>query len=864
MGFGGALGLVPAQNVTANRQAVSDETLHSMECRACPLNRKSHVETLISPKMKASGDDEPEVYIIGEAPGRIEDEEGIQFVGPSGDLLRPHIPKRYRKRIRWNNTTRCRPPNTRNPDRVEIECCRPSIERDIEQSQPIAIFGLGGVPLGWAGKAGGIYLWRGRRFPIQIGSHTCWYYPMLHPAGILHKKSESNRKYQSDDEFAFEMDLKHAFSDIDDGLPPPVVHTPKFARENITCLTGRSSGDLQYLLEFLDYAGTRDIAGVDYETQNLRPYNKDSEILTAAVSVEDETVAFAFRHPQAGWTQSQLVKIDQAWVSFLSSRARKAVHQLSFEMEWTCFFYGKDLARVPWEDTMTQAYVIDERVGDVKPGALSLEWLTQQYFGINIKKLSPKMNKARMRDEDLETLLPYNGIDAKYHRLVYSAQAEVIRKQRLAGVYEEKVRQVPTVVLTQLKGVPVDPVVNKQLSKEYTRKLKEAEDAVQVHDEAKQFYKLTNEKFNPASPQHVIVVLRDILKTREGQLSSNGWSTKESVLKQVDHPFTDSVLAFRKVQKIKGTYVDPYSPGSPVLYPGNIIHTNLGTCFTETGRLNSEDPNIQNVPIRTDEGKKARKQIASRIVASFDYGQIDARIIACGSRDKYYCKALWENYDIHLEWAERLAYEIPRLVGGKANIKDPEKMDKFRNRVKSQWVFALFYGAALRTTAGRFEVEMHEIEKLYNAFWKQFADVKKWQDRISDQFKEHGYVQLFDGLRRHAPLGRGQQINTPVQGATNRIVMLGMNRLSEKEDNLLQANMQIHDDLTFCFNDVNDYEDSVPRILDTMLDGREFDWFCVPLVVDLKDGRNWAEMKKIGTFSSVERLGWPQRAKEFT
>jgi uracil-DNA glycosylase family 4 len=861
MGFAGALGLVPADNgtITNNKSVVSDRLLHQLGCRACPLN---HAPGLRSPKMPATGAREPVVYIIGEAPGRVEDEEGYQFVGESGDLLRPYIPDKFQKHIRWNNILNCRPPDNRDPDRIERECCRPRIEHDIALTKPDAIFGMGAQPLSWAGRIGGIYQWRGRRFPIKVGDHLCWYYPMLHPAGIIHQRRAGWRS-ANDDEFALELDLRRAFAEVAAGLPEPIVHTEEFAKSNIVCVTGRRRDDLDYLLEFLKYASAQRVTGVDYETQNLRPYNTDSEILTAAVATEDETVAFAYRHPDAGWSDRQLNAVDDAWMKFLQSRAKKAVHQLSFEMEWTCYFYGNEFARsVPWEDTMTQAYVIDERVGDTKPGALSLEWLTQQHFGVNIKKLSPKMNKARMRDESLETLLPYNGIDAKYHRLVYLAQSATIKEADLVAVYEEKVRQVPTVVLTQLKGIPLDAVVNTELRREYARKLAKAKEQVQSLPEAQEFKKLAREEFNPGSPQHVIIMLRDILKTRAGQ-EGPGWSTKEAVLKEVKHPMSRAILNYRKVQKIKGTYVDPYSPDSPNVYPGNIIHTNLGTCFTETGRLNSEDPNIQNVPAREDEAKKVRRQIASKVMASFDYGQIDARIIACGSRDRHYCKALWEDYDIHMEWAERIAHTVPRLVGGKKGLKDPKVMGDFRQNVKSVWVFALFYGAALWSTAKRLECEERELTKLYDEFWTQFAGVRKWQDEIGKQFHKLGYVQLFGGLRRHAPLGHGQQINTPVQGATNRIVMLGMNRLSETGDPLLQANMQIHDDLTFCFNSHRTYEDSMPRILDIMLDGREFDWFAVPLIAEVKTGSNWAEMTKVGNFSSVERLGWPQRAKEF-
>lgn len=1289
----------------------TDDLVHHLECRICPLN-KARLE---HPKMLPTGSDTPIIYIIGEAPGQTEDEEGIQFVGKSGDFLRPQIPRRLRDKIRWSNIIRCHPEDNRDPDRLEVEACRPSIIRDIEKTKPVAVFGMGAFALNWTDKPAGIEMWRGRRFPVKIGSHTCWWYAFQHPSFILHQKD--NRSWKSEAEYAFEFDLKRAIAEVEAGLPKPVVHSPAFARRDITCVTGRSGKDLGYVLDFLEYAGNEAVVGVDYETQNLRPYNSDSLILTAAVSIPNETLSFAYEHSEAGWTDSQFEKLTKAWVRFLKSKAKKAVHQLSFEMEWSCVFFGKDLARsVPWEDTMTQAYVLDERSGeDRREGPMSLAFGTQQYWGINIKKLTQGLDKTNMKAEPLEKILPYNGIDAKYHRLNYEVQAKRIEEENLVGVYQEKLRQVPTVVLTQIKGVPVDQEENRKLAKEYNKKLEEIEARIKIIPEVKQFRKLVGEEFNPGSNQQIVVMLRDILKTREGQDEADPkqrnrgrdkWSANERVLNKIDHPIAKGILDYRKTTKLKSTYVEPCSPGAPNLFDGGVLHTNYGTTFTDTGRLqcvsgstvldtnlgsfdiadldlldkhknvlirthtgkwqyinalirkrpermwrfqfdngsyidcterhqllspsgwkfagsytigeeaftnksisqrngirltktsfwknitkyigfgrtmfrgifsfvqyhvtsyagadrifsqyygkiqvlvpkfvwpgikvrlfpkllqgthrkyawekgtfsdnksgvagsicqtrsicrsnrqvmrdepsfgntefeafwfgrafnvafsiyealgfrfanngircsgnstvasfvqlsrrpfeikrfvissvlpslrfgrsnknsfskggwsisgearscelgekfgrnassslvdrsentpyqtvdipkrgkvlldcrllfagftgsnrnrwglprrggnretgpiegeafvseeginishigftgkeeynkdsfkdfgitklvsktslgvqtvwdisvpgdcsyvaqglihhNSEAPNLQNWPIRTKEGKKVRRQIRKKVVASFDMGQIDARLIACASRDKSYCTALWEDNDIHMEWAERIAYHHPAFVGGKKFLKDKDVMKAFRgNQVKNTWVFALFYGAALATTAMRFGVDESVLRPLYDKFWYQFADVKTWQEKLTNQFEEYGYVQLFDGQRRHAPLSHGMVINTPIQNGTNRVVMNAMNRLSETDIWALQANMQIHDDLTYCFDSEAEFEDSVERITDTMIDGSDFDWICVPLTVELKCGPTWADLEEIGSFSSHKRLNWPIRALEF-
>jgi uracil-DNA glycosylase family 4 len=842
------------------RNKPSDGLLHQLGCRACPLN-KVHLD---SPKMPPSGAREPLIYVIGEAPGQEEDQEGRQFVGSSGRMLRPMFPNHLRAKIRWSNTISCWPgEGNPTPNKIMVECCRPRLSDDIQQTKPTAIFGFGAVPLQWTDKPSGIMLWRGRRFPIRVGSHTCWYFAFTHPAFILHSK-KSKSGWVSDDEIALRSDIRRAIEEVENGLPEPIIHTKEMVRSDITCITGRSAKDLSYVVDFLEYAATIDVVGYDIETQNLRPYNKNSAVLTRAVSAHDKTVAFAWKHPESGWNGDRFEKLEKAWVRFLRCEVVKAVHNLSYEMEWDCYYYGRDIARAAsWEDTQTQAFVLDERIGEQKPGAMSLEFITLQNFGTSIKKFSPKFNMRRMSDEPLKDILPYNGIDAKYHRLNFEVQRDRIVAEGLEAVYREKVRQVPTVVLTQIKGLPTNKEVTRQLAAELLATIEGIVAKINQLADVQTFTRLTNRPFNPASHDDVVVMLRDVLKTTEGRSELGGWSTKEEVLSKIDLPVTRGILEYRRATKLKSTYVDPMLPGSPIMYDDGLLHTSLGTTFTETGRLNSEDPNLQNIPIRTAEGRNVRRQFESEIVASFDYGQIDARIIACGSRDPSYCKALWENYDIHAEWARRLALKVPSLIGGKKFLDDKEVFGDFRNKVKSAWVFALFYGAALRTTAGRFGVEESDIKDLYELFWQTFEGVQKWQEVLIKQFEERGYVQMLGGLRRRAPLGRGQIINSPVQGATNRIVMHAMNRLSETGDPLLQANIQIHDDLKFHFDSIRDYEDSVPRIVDIMLDGSDFNWFCVPLVVEIKDGPNWQDMSKVGDYASHRMIGWPVRPKEF-
>ncbi|HEU5488698.1 MAG TPA: uracil-DNA glycosylase family protein, partial [Candidatus Nitrosotalea sp.] len=142
------------KQIKDKEEEIKSELWSKMECKACPLNT---VTNLHNPKMEATGSDKPVIYCIGEAPGTNEDLEGEQFVGKSGDLLRPLLRTEIRKKkVRWNNTIRCHPSKNRDLEKIEIECCRPSIVRDIENTKPKVIFGFGGIPLAWAINRTGI------------------------------------------------------------------------------------------------------------------------------------------------------------------------------------------------------------------------------------------------------------------------------------------------------------------------------------------------------------------------------------------------------------------------------------------------------------------------------------------------------------------------------------------------------------------------------------------------------------------------------------------------------------------------------------------------------------------------------------
>jgi len=832
-----------AQRRDASRPAV--DTLHSLECRACPLNNAN----VGHPKMAPTGSDQPLVYILGEAPGEREDKGGEQFIGPAGRVLRDAIPSWYKDRLRFNNVIRTRPPGNRNPTWQEVECCRPSIVRDIEQTKPRAIFGFGNVPLAWVTGLDTITSWRGRRMPVRVGSHVCWFYPMLHPSYVLRQQRAQEQRekrgvdiYQTHEGLVFKKDLHRALDELS-VVGEPVVETPDQFYVGIELLT-----KVNDVIDALGSLSEEPVLGIDIETNGLRPYRTGSKLLSVAIGTYARTVAFPIRHSQVNthFTERDICTVEEMVGDFLlSHRGVKVAHNLSFELEWLSHFFGRKLLRgTSWGDTQAQAYVLDER-----RSVLSLDLLCLQYFGFNLKPIS-NLNRAALDQERLEDVLKYNALDTKYTHALYLEQQAELDRLGLTGFYErEQLRRIPTVVMTQQRGIVCDLTATRKNDAWLAIEIKKVLAAIN-NNAAVTAYKKQFGAFNPGSTTDVVKLFRDVLKCKEGWVNDK-YKAGEEVLKEIKHPVAQLILDYRRYTKLKSTYTDPFLTKGGFVYPDGKLHTNLNTVFTETGRLSSDDPNTQNFPKRKD--KWVRNQIVAspgHILVACDYGQIEPRVIAAWSGDEVLIKLLWENYDIHLHWAKRIAELHPSALKGR-------DLPALRQDTKSNFVLAGFYGSEAFSIARRMGLPRSLCEDLLGEFWGTFVGVKRWQHELMRQYKKQGYVECKTGRRRHAPLVGNRVINTPIQGTASDVVVDAMNRLSEladkENDAALQPIMNIHDDLTFDLPEdlVDDY---MQVIINEML-SVSYDFMkVVPISVEVECGYDWAHMEGVGTFTTEDWL----------
>jgi DNA polymerase-1 len=815
------------------------EQLHRLECKACPLDK---VRGNKHPHMEPTGVDDPDVYMLGEAPGEQEDDEGEQFIGKTGRLLRSHIPRDKKDKLRWNNCVRTRPPSNRTPTQMEMECCRPSLIRDIEMAKPKAIFGFGNIPLTWALGVTGIMAWRGRHAPIKVGKHVCWFFPMLHPSFVSRSRFSKGKGIDAvtgeEWERVFRIDLLTAFKLVKE-LPKPEVHDKKNAYDGVEEVL-----DIDRLREVFERLLKEDVLGIDIETSRIRPYEKGAKILSCAISNWDWTPVFPVMHKENKYGQlfqEELCKF------LLEYEGTFVAHSSAFEMEWFGVKLDPKILRVAdWQDTMQQAYILDERMG----GTQKLDSLCLLHLGLPIKSLNA-VDLTKLEFEPLKKLLPYNSLDAKYVLPLHDIQIELIEESGLGPIYEEQMRRVPAIVLTQMRGMCVDFKTNKKFKEEVGNKIEKVRADIQVLPCVKEYKKEYGE-FSPTSTANVSKMLREVLKDTSGQKGEK-FSTSADVLEQIDHPFAESILELRSLSKLYSTYIEILDEVTgTVVYLDGKVHCTFNTTFASTGRTSSDHPNMQNFP------KRKNAEIRSQFVASpgnflvaVDQGQIEARGIAMESKDEVLVKALWDRYDIHQAWAERIAE-----LNDKTWYACDKDMKKLRHRAKNELVFPAFYGSEKDPIARSLELSKRAADTIYGEFWEMFKGVRKWQKKLIEFYLEHGYVQAMTGRRRRAPLSKNMIINSPIQGLASDIVVYGMSSVSEKameEDRPeLQPILNIHDDLTFDIPE-SKLEQSIEDIVRCTLDV-PWEFINVPLQVEVSVGPNWFDLKEVGRFFSDEVL----------
>ena len=809
------------------------------------------------------------IYFLAEAPGRDEDERsGTPLTGPSGSLLRECIPEGSEDLCSFDNIINCRPPKNRTPEWQEIECCRPRRWKWIEQAKPKLIVGLGAVPLHWMLGSTDLSGMRGRLFAVQVGSHSCWFLPTYHPSFILRTAYDKQKPLNSRLGHCLRMDIDRAFGSLPH-LTYPNIDTASDITTGVHTFDGGAQTHFDELLDLLAKAKEASVKAVDLETKGLRPYSTGAAVMSCAFSFGNTNFAFALDHPQAKWSPEQKRAIKQKLKAIIKDNTIKVAHNAPFELEWFIFMFGVEVVNhAAWECTQMQAHFIDERRGkkgggdnDRRAPYQGLDFLCKMNLGVTYKSRF-KLNKKDMSKSPIGDVLIYNGVDTKYDLRLFHHQDRLLRQQGLHAAYLDALPRQPTVALMQWLGMPVDQKERQRCHDQLKPEI-EAIEAEIVSLKVVKAYVADKKEFNPFSDKDVVSIFRDYLKRPEVTIQDEKgtrYSTNKNILDTIDHPLANLIIRLRNRNKLKSTYVDSLELGKgEAIHPDGMIHTNFNTTFAETGRTSSDEPNMQNFPERND--KWVRKQIVAppkHVLLAFDYGQLEACTAAMESKDKVLVKALWEDYDIHMEWAHRVAKAHPAIVGGKGMMKDPKVAKKFRSRIKNKFVFPAIFGAQPSSIAGYLGMPEDVIDDQVADFWGQFHELHAWQKRTMKAYYKDGYVTTYVGRRHRYPLSSNQAINHPIQGLACEIVCDAMVRLSAEAMDTgnwhIHPRLNVHDDLTFIVpNNDADLEHSIDRIYRTMLTP-PYSCVNVPLSVKASVGTNWLDMEEIGQFWSHKNL----------
>jgi DNA polymerase-1 len=475
-------------------------------------------------------------------------------------------------------------------------------------------------------------------------------------------------------------------------------------------------------------------------------------------------------------------------------------------------------------------------------GKRSMDLLSEhylQYKPVSIEELIGKKGKGQgtMRDVEIEKIKEYASEDADITLQLKEKFAPLLKEKDVEKVFNEVDTPLIKVLLDmEFEGIKIDTDFLKNYSVVLEKLAKEAEESV---------YKQAGVRFNLASPKQLGEVLFEKLlldpkakKTKTGQ-----YATGEEVLAKLahEHKICDDILTFREYTKLKNTYVDTLPE---LINPKTSrVHTTYGQTIAVTGRLSSINPNLQNIPIRTEQGREIRKAFIPRddkhILMSADYSQIELRVVAAMSGDEAMCEAFRKHKDIHTATAAKVY-----------GIEESEVTKEQRYKAKSV-NFGIIYGQGAFGLAENLSISRTEAKEIIDNYKKEFSGIQKYMDETINFAREHGFVQTLMGRKRWLrdinsqnftvrAFAERNAINSPIQGSAADMIKLAMIAIQSKlKDSKLKSKMvlQVHDELVF---DVlkEEVDDMKTLILNCMQHAMVLP-NDVPIVAEVGIGENW-------------------------
>ena len=487
-----------------------------------------------------------------------------------------------------------------------------------------------------------------------------------------------------------------------------------------------------------------------------------------------------------------------------------------------------------YEDVMILEYLFDSNKGNYDIGKVSNELLHLEI--LDLKEISGKgKNKKTFFEFEEDIIFKYISQNVFAIYKLYNIFIEKCKENNLILLYENVEKPLVKVLADmESTGVLVDKSMIKELNEEYSKLANEYEQKV---------YELAGEVFNLNSPKQLGVILFDKMKLPVVKKTKTGYSTDVEVLEKLSkkHEIADYILKYRSLNKLISTYLDGILE---YIMDDGRVRTSFKQMITATGRLSSVDPNLQNIPIRSEEGKNIRKVFVAdknKVFIDADYSQIELRVLAHLSKDSVMIDSFKNDLDIHYKTASE-------VFGVPIN----EVTDNQRRSAKAV-NFGIVYGISDYGLSKDLNITRNEARQYIDGYLNTYPSIKKYMEEIVNKAKKDGYVTTILDRKRYIPeinsknfnirsFGERIALNTPIQGSAADIIKLAMIKVYERlnsENVNAKLILQIHDELIIECEESE--KEIVKKILkDSMENVYKLD---LPLKVDVCEGRNWYESK---------------------
>ena len=576
---------------------------------------------------------------------------------------------------------------------------------------------------------------------------------------------------------------------------------------------------------------------VDTETNSLDPHQANLVGISLSTKI-GKACYIAIGHKSKKCINKDLVlkKIKP----LLEDPSVKKIGQ-NIKFDFIVFFrHGIELNSM--EDTMLMSYVLD--AGKNRHNMDTLSEIHLGHKTIAFKDLVGSGKKEiNFSDVDVEKAKDYAAEDADITLRLYKKFKKNLKAEKMTNVYEifEK-PMIKILAFMEIEGIKIDSKFLKLLSSKFEKKIKAIQNEV---------FKISKKEFNIASPKQLGEIIYNDLKIANLKKTKKGsFATSASVLEDLafkGHKFPKLVLDWRQLSKLKNTYSD--SLPEHINPKTKRVHTSFLLAATTTGRLASSDPNLQNIPIKSEDGKDIRKAFIAEsdyALISADYNQIEMRILADLADVKELKKAFKNNEDIHSLTASQIF-----------NI-DIKKVNEDQRRKAKAINFGIIYGISQYGLAKQINVSNQEADEFLNSYFAKFPEIKVYMDQTIKFCRKSGYVSNIFGRRSHfinindknynvRNFQERAAINAPIQGSASEIMRLAMIRLSkrlnDKKYKKTRMLLQIHDELIFETpkQDAKKIEKVIIEEMTSVAHSEQHS-FSIPLTVDVNIGNNWGSL----------------------